>query len=188
MARLLDVGKKRGFPGMLGSLDCMHWTWKNCPTAYGGQYIGKEKEPTVILEAVALYNTWIWHAFFGLPGTLNNINVLDQSPLFQAHSRWCCSSGQLSNQFKQVHNALLPLGFDLSQVGNSYPDNQLSNQQEGKELCQSSRSMPERCQASFWDLTGSMGYYQAAKLIMGTQGTFFYHENMHHHAQHDCRG
>jgi hypothetical protein len=83
MARLLDVGKERGFPGMLGSLDCMHWTWKNCPTVYGGQYIGKEKEPTVILEAVALYNTWIWHAFFGLPGTLNDINVLNRSPLFK---------------------------------------------------------------------------------------------------------
>jgi hypothetical protein len=24
--RLLEVGKERGFPGMLGSLNCMHWT------------------------------------------------------------------------------------------------------------------------------------------------------------------
>ena len=69
---------------MLGSLDCMHWTWKNCPTAYHGQYVGKEKEPTIILEAIASYDTWIWHAFFGLPGTLNDINVLDRSPVFQS--------------------------------------------------------------------------------------------------------
>ncbi|KAG2208078.1 hypothetical protein INT47_010440 [Mucor saturninus] len=51
--RLLEENKKRGFPGMLGSLDCMHWAWKNCPTAYHGQYTGKEKKPTMILEAVS---------------------------------------------------------------------------------------------------------------------------------------
>ena len=43
LERLLAVGKARGFPGMLGSLDCMHWEWKNCPTAWAGQYTGKEK-------------------------------------------------------------------------------------------------------------------------------------------------
>uniref|UniRef100_A0A0D3ACJ5 Uncharacterized protein n=1 Tax=Brassica oleracea var. oleracea TaxID=109376 RepID=A0A0D3ACJ5_BRAOL len=42
-------------PGMVGSIDCMHWEGKNCPTAWKGQYSR---------------------------GTLNDINVLDRSPVF----------------------------------------------------------------------------------------------------------
>nr|XP_023874274.1 uncharacterized protein LOC111986818 [Quercus suber] len=82
IARLLRVGESRGFPGMLGSIDCMHWKWKNCPSGWKGQYTGHSREPTIILEAVASYDLWIWHAFFGLPGSLNDINVLDHSFIF----------------------------------------------------------------------------------------------------------
>jgi hypothetical protein len=37
-----------GFEGMVGSLDCMHTFWKNCPTAWKGSYQGKEKKPTIV--------------------------------------------------------------------------------------------------------------------------------------------
>uniref|UniRef100_A0A0D3DZB6 Myb-like domain-containing protein n=1 Tax=Brassica oleracea var. oleracea TaxID=109376 RepID=A0A0D3DZB6_BRAOL len=57
LQRLLDIGEQRGFPGMIGSIDCMHWEWKNCPTAWKGQYSRGS-------------------------GTLNDINVLDRSPVF----------------------------------------------------------------------------------------------------------
>ncbi|XP_042966558.1 uncharacterized protein LOC122300160 [Carya illinoinensis] len=82
IVRLLAVGEKCGFPGMLGSIDCMHWKWKNCPTARHGMYSGHIHEPTIILEAVASYDLWIWHAFFGLPRSHNDINVLDRSFIF----------------------------------------------------------------------------------------------------------
>lgn len=80
---LLRIGEARGFPGMLGSIDCMHWEWDKCPTAWQGQYTrGDQGVPTMILEAVASYDLWIWHAFFGIAGSNNDINVLDRSPIF----------------------------------------------------------------------------------------------------------
>ncbi|XP_058783356.1 uncharacterized protein LOC131658036 [Vicia villosa] len=52
---LLQMGESRGFPGMLGSIDCMHWEWKNCPVAWKGQFCR---------------------------GSNNDINVLNQSNVF----------------------------------------------------------------------------------------------------------
>jgi hypothetical protein len=81
--RLLKIGERRGFPGMFGSIDCMHWQWERCPTAWKGQFTrGDQKVPTIILEAVASHDLWIWHAFFGVAGSNNDINVLQQSHLF----------------------------------------------------------------------------------------------------------
>ena len=80
--RLYEENEERGFPGMLGSIDCMHWKWKNCPTAWHGQYTGHKGAPTLILEVVASYDTWIWNDFFGMPGSCNDINVLHRSTVF----------------------------------------------------------------------------------------------------------
>jgi hypothetical protein len=52
-AKLLAIGECRGFPGNLGSVDCMHWPWKNCPSSHQGMYTGHVDEPTIILEAIA---------------------------------------------------------------------------------------------------------------------------------------
>ena len=46
-------------------------------------YQGHTKEATIILEAVASHDLWIWHAFFGMPGSHNDINVLQRSPVFK---------------------------------------------------------------------------------------------------------
>ncbi|XP_052305349.1 uncharacterized protein LOC127904754 [Populus trichocarpa] len=84
ICRLLSIGEQRGFPGMLRSIDCMHWKWKKCPIAWHEIYTDHCREPTIILEAMASQDLWIWHAFFGMPGSLNDINVLDRSPIFAA--------------------------------------------------------------------------------------------------------
>ncbi|CAM8909057.1 unnamed protein product [Rhodiola kirilowii] len=90
MNRLLRRAEQRGFPGMLGSIDCMHWEWKNCPTAWQGAYSGRSHRPTIILEAVASYDTWIWHSFIGVPGAQNDLNVLYKSDIFDSYLEGYC--------------------------------------------------------------------------------------------------
>jgi hypothetical protein len=34
MARLLEFNKARGLPGMIYSIYCTHWSWKNYPVAW----------------------------------------------------------------------------------------------------------------------------------------------------------
>jgi Plant transposon protein len=72
---------QHGVDGLIGSIDCMHLYWKKCPMAWLALYGRKEKAPTIALEAFADYNTYIWHSAFGYPGSNNDINILEQSPL-----------------------------------------------------------------------------------------------------------
>ncbi|CAL2273118.1 unnamed protein product [Prunus armeniaca] len=41
-----------------------------------------EGKKSIILEAVALFDCWVWHAFFGVAGSQNDLNVLGQSLVF----------------------------------------------------------------------------------------------------------
>jgi hypothetical protein len=76
--------EQHGIEGMIGSIDCMHMRWKNCPVAWHGQFQGKEKKATIVLEAMCECNLWFWHAAFGYAGSLNDINIWDQSPLLKS--------------------------------------------------------------------------------------------------------
>jgi hypothetical protein len=81
--RLLQVNEARGFTRMLESIDCMYWRWEKCPLAWRGQFTrGDYGVPTLILEVVSSHDLCIWHAFFGVAGPNNDINMLNQSPLF----------------------------------------------------------------------------------------------------------
>lgn len=61
---------------MLGCIDCKHRQWKNCPTGWKEYYSEHVDGPTMILETVASKDLWIWHSFFRIPGSLNDINAL----------------------------------------------------------------------------------------------------------------
>ncbi|KAJ0770237.1 putative harbinger transposase-derived protein [Helianthus annuus] len=102
--------ERHHLPGMLGSLDCTHFVWRMCPTELRGQYMrGDHQYPTVMLEAVASQDLWIWHAFCGPAGSQNDINVLQQSPLFLAQR-----NGTAPNCPFQVNNHLYKRGYYLT--------------------------------------------------------------------------
>ncbi|XP_020963991.1 uncharacterized protein LOC107611553 [Arachis ipaensis] len=61
--RLLQMAEGRGFPGMYMS--------------------GYHGVATILLEVVASSDIWIWHAFFRVSGSNNDINVFDRSPVFK---------------------------------------------------------------------------------------------------------
>jgi hypothetical protein len=52
----LSVAENKGFPGIIGSLDCIHWKWKHCSIAWHGYFTsGKYNGPALVLEASASY-------------------------------------------------------------------------------------------------------------------------------------
>ena len=80
--QLLQQNAKRGFPGCLGSIDCWHWEWKNCPNGSAAHYKGK-KGKGCVAEMCCGPDLWIWHLFCGNPGSLNDLNILHRSPLLR---------------------------------------------------------------------------------------------------------
>jgi Plant transposon protein len=103
--RLLTVADNRGWPGMIGCIDCMHWMWDMCPVAWQGQFKGKDKKASVVLEAVASYDLWIWHANFGIPGSNNDINIIDSSPIIAElmNSSFCYEYNVNGKKFNQLY-------------------------------------------------------------------------------------
>jgi len=92
MEMVLRLHEAKGWLGLLGSLDVMQWEWKNCPKAHRGAFQGKDGVATVALEAAVDCRLWFWHAWFGMPGANNNLNILDCS-IFPGFDNWkdsCC--------------------------------------------------------------------------------------------------
>lgn len=75
------------FDGIIGSLDCMHTIWNECPVAWQGSHKSVKGNPSSVREAISDYNIWFWHASFRSCGTLNDKTILDLTP-FRAFACW----------------------------------------------------------------------------------------------------
>ena len=118
---------EHGIDGMLGSLDVTKIHWANCPAAWNGQFEGKEGIPTIGLEAVADYNMWFWQSLFGFPGSLNDLNIWERSPLLESMidgshdliDHPFIVNGQSFNQLYYLVDGIYPL---LSRFAPTIPD------------------------------------------------------------------
>lgn len=80
LQQILTINAARGFLECIDSIDCQHCKWKNCAMDCAGQLKGKQKKPTMVLEAICEGEPWIWHKCFGSPGSRNDIIDMDHSP------------------------------------------------------------------------------------------------------------
>ena len=73
------------FPRLfLASWDCKLFNQENCPKAWAGQFQGKEKDATIVLEEICNPDLYVWYYFFWEPGSLNDLNILDKSSIVVA--------------------------------------------------------------------------------------------------------
>jgi hypothetical protein len=63
----------------------------------------------LILEAVASHDLWIWHVYFGMPGSNNDINVLHRSDVFSDYVR-----GRATPVSFEVNGRTYDMGYYLA--------------------------------------------------------------------------
>jgi len=83
LQRVLSDYEKAAFPGGMWCVDYSHWVWKNCPMSLHGKCQGKFMKRSIVMETVADKHLYRWHFYIGLPGAMNDLNVISFSPLFQ---------------------------------------------------------------------------------------------------------
>jgi hypothetical protein len=67
---------KRGLPGCVGSVDCVHIGWNRCPTQYYNMYTGKECFLSVAYEVICTARKFIQSVSVGHPGSRNNKHIV----------------------------------------------------------------------------------------------------------------
>ena len=106
--------------------------------------MGKEKYPTIVLEAVADHNLWFWHTAFGFVGSSNDINILDANVLHKCFVdrthlhidfNFCIGNDHMFLSC-QWH---LPTSFTF------YQNNLCPHSTNGEDICWLARTCLQRC-------------------------------------------
>jgi hypothetical protein len=65
-----------GFPGCIGSMDCVHIRWDKCPQGWRHGYRGRSGHPTIVFEAVCSHSKRILHVSGFHPGARNDMAIV----------------------------------------------------------------------------------------------------------------
>ena len=71
-----DEYKSMGLPGCVGSVDCVHVGWDQCPVQYKNMYSGKEGYPSVAYEVICTSRKFIQSVSAGHPGARNDKHIV----------------------------------------------------------------------------------------------------------------
>ncbi|KAM3328620.1 hypothetical protein ACQJBY_026015 [Aegilops geniculata] len=155
-------------------------------------YCGKSHDPTIVLEAVASQDLWIWHAYFGLLGTLNDTNVLQRSPLFAR-----LASGDAPTCNYKVMDNEYTMGYYLTDVIYREWATLVKSIKEkrGMPLSQKEANFTRAQESARKDIERAFGVLQARFDIvrgparfLGQENPCEHHEVLYHSTQHDTRG
>ena len=79
MQTIVDVYAKLGLPGCIGSMDCTHIRWWNCPKHARQASTGKEGKPTLAFQLLVDHSRRILHVSKAFVGAMNDMNICDVS-------------------------------------------------------------------------------------------------------------
>jgi hypothetical protein len=173
IAHTAMLQEKRGFRGALLSIDCTHWPWDKCPKSFQGQFKnGRKDYCSVVMEAGCSPDRRIWHLFCTIPGTCNDINILDSSPLFNEIIKGT------SPPFKYVLNGRSYTSFYYI-VDGIYPAWRVFARPLSQPLNQAQRHYTQEHESDRKDIESAFGILKKKFLIIKHPAEFWSLRTMH---------
>jgi hypothetical protein len=90
LLRVLEIYRKLGLPGAVGSMDGTHVSWGNCPQSLANECVGKEGYPTLGWMVIVNHNRRVLFCSNENYGSANDINMCNWTPELQdiIHGKW----------------------------------------------------------------------------------------------------